>query len=72
LIRHPEFCRHLLEICHRRRVQADGDLTLELLGVGILAGFGKIVFFFSSEAPIQRIDYQAGALVEKNGLRFLE
>jgi hypothetical protein len=42
LIRHTQFYRHLLEVVHRYRVQADGDLTLELPGIPILAGFRKL------------------------------
>src|SRR5580693_4786183 len=45
LIRHPQFGRHLFEVVDCRGVEADGHLTLELLGVGILTGLGEIVFF---------------------------
>jgi CRP-like cAMP-binding protein len=44
LIRHPQFRRHLLEVIHRRRIQANGDLALQLLHVRVLPGSGKIVF----------------------------
>jgi hypothetical protein len=45
LIRHPQLGRHFLEVVYRRGVKANRDLTLELLGVRILAGLGKIVLF---------------------------
>jgi hypothetical protein len=45
LIRHPQFGSHILEVIDRRGIKANGYLPLELLGVGIFAGFGKIVFF---------------------------
>src|ERR1035441_5165011 len=44
LIGHSQLCRHSLEVVHRRNIKADGDLALELTGVWILAGLGKIVF----------------------------
>src|ERR1039458_9079804 len=36
LIRHPEICRHSLEVVHRRNIKANGDLALELIGVWVL------------------------------------
>jgi hypothetical protein len=44
LIGHSQLCRHLLEVVHRRNIKANGDLALELIGVWVLAGPGKIVF----------------------------
>jgi hypothetical protein len=44
LIRHPQFGRYLFEVIYRRGIEANGDLSLELLDVRILAGLGKIVF----------------------------
>jgi Protein of unknown function (DUF433) len=51
LVGHAQFARQVLEVVDRRGVEADGDLAPEPVGVGILSGFGKIVF--SSEAPIR-------------------
>jgi hypothetical protein len=39
LIRHPQLGSLVLEVVDRHGVEANGDLTLELLGVGILAGW---------------------------------
>jgi hypothetical protein len=45
LIGHPQFSAHLLEVFDGCGIEPDLDLTLELLSVGILTGFGKIVIF---------------------------
>jgi hypothetical protein len=45
LVRHPELSRHILEVIDRHSVEANRDLTLELIGVGIFAGSRKVVFF---------------------------
>src|ERR1700732_4484698 len=45
LIGHAQLGRHFFEVVHRRGINAHGDLALELLGIRVLAGLGKIVFF---------------------------
>src|SRR5438105_1672287 len=58
LIRHTEIGRHLFEVFYGCRVQPNGDLTLELLGVRILSGFRKIVF--TSHRRLQCISSSCG------------
>jgi hypothetical protein len=43
LVRHAEFRGQLLEIGNSRDIKPNGDLSLELFGVWVLTGFGKIV-----------------------------
>jgi hypothetical protein len=45
LIWHSQLGRHVLEVIYRRGIETDGDLTLELFGVGVLSGFGKSYSF---------------------------
>jgi len=45
LVMYLQFRRQLLEIVHRGAIEPNGDLTLELLRVGILMRLGKIVLF---------------------------
>jgi len=81
LIRHPELCRHLLEIRHRRRIEADGDTD------SCWTSKNRILFFLFLRcrlpggaqqrepvfiARVIGIDDQAGALVRTRGLRFLD
>jgi hypothetical protein len=78
LIGHSQLCGHFLEVVDGHGVQADGDLTLELGGVGILAGLGKIVFF--SHLSLQYISSSSAVaglaeinrIIEENALGLLE
>ena len=45
LVRNPAGRGLLLEIRDDIRVQIDGDLVFQLLGIGIGSGVGKIIFF---------------------------
>jgi hypothetical protein len=44
LIWHPQLSRHFLKVVHGSGIETNGDLTLELVRVGVLAGIGKVVF----------------------------
>src|ERR1035437_120967 len=51
LIWHPQLDRHLLEVVHRRSIEANRDLALESIGVRVLAGLGKVVFASHRSLP---------------------
>src|ERR1017187_1966077 len=56
LIGHPKFGGQFLEVVYRRNIQPNGDLALELIGVGVLAGLGKIIF-----ASHRRLQYTSSS-----------
>jgi hypothetical protein len=52
LVWDPQLGRHFLEIVHRPNIEANGDLALELLGIGFLRDWEKSYSFLIARCPI--------------------